>query len=182
MSKLVLVTGGARSGKSSFAESYLRERYEDVAYLATAIPYDEEMKDRIKKHQQQRPSHWHTYEGHRDLDRQIKSLKEQGALLDCVTILVTNLLFDNLGEKPIEEVDTNELEKKIGNEITKILEACKSYQGDMIMVTNELGSGVVPESKLGRVFRDIAGRVNQKIAKEAQEVYLVVSGIPVKIK
>lgn len=182
MSKLVLVTGGARSGKSSFAESYLKERYEDVAYLATAIPYDEEMKDRIKKHQQQRPSHWHTYEGHRSLDRRIESLTEQGALLDCVTILVTNLLFDYLGNKPIEEIDTNELEMKITEEIVKVLDACKGYQGDMIMVTNELGSGVVPESKLGRVFRDIAGRVNQKIAKEAKEVYLVVSGIPVKIK
>lgn len=182
MKELVLVTGGARSGKSTFAEQYLHERFKQVLYIATAIPYDEEMKDRIKKHQQQRPDHWTTYEGHRQLGQVVSESQSEAILLDCITILVTNLLFDHLGEKAIEDVDEKGLEASIRNEIRALLDGVKEYKGTIVMVTNELGSGLVPEHKLGRVFRDIAGRVNQMIAKEADKVYLAVSGIPVQIK
>lgn len=182
MKELVLVTGGARSGKSSYAESYLKEGFERVGYLATAIPYDDEMKSRIRKHKEQRPQHWTTYEGHRNLGKVIEEREEEALLLDCITILVTNLLFDYLGSKSIEEVNEKALEKYITDEISKVLDGAKKYKGTLVMVTNELGSGLVPEHKLGRVFRDIAGRVNQHIAKEADKVFLAVSGIPVQIK
>lgn len=184
MGKMMLVTGGARSGKSSYAESLLRKMDGDIMYIATAIPFDDEMKDRIKKHKQQRPDTWHTYEGHKELYKVVaeQSCNYVGVLLDCVTILVTNLMFDYMGEKDIEDIDIDSLEKSIYKEFELLVNSIKRSSADVVLVTNELGCGVVPESKLGRVFRDIAGRMNQYLGRNADEVYLSVCGIPTKIK
>lgn len=183
MGRICLVTGGARSGKSRFAEEYLHTQFKDVLYIATAIPFDNEMKERIKKHKEQRPSHWPTYEGHRDLWKIVKNTDTSAILLDCVTIMITNLMFDHMGDKDITECDGQLIEKKISEEVQKLIEAVKEeYTGTIIMVTNEVGSGLVPEHALSRYYRDLAGRINQLIARQADEVYLAVSGIPVKIK
>lgn len=182
---LILVTGGARSGKSTFAENLIKEKYEKVSYIATAIAFDEGMKDRIKKHRNSRPKEWITYEKHRDVYKFIKNMKNhsQVALLDCVTIMVTNLMFDeelnwdNLSRERIDEI-----EEFIKEQVQLLIKEAKNNDYNLVLVTNELGMGLVPENRLSRVFRDIAGRVNQLISLRADEVYFVVSGIPMKIK
>lgn len=186
MGKAILITGGARSGKSSYAEKLARELEGDVLYIATSIPFDEEMKNRVKKHRESRPSEWNTYEGYRGLGQVIseKGGQYKGILLDCVTVMVTNLLleypdidYDNAGYEDFEMV-----EKAINEEIEELLKGISQTDATVIMVTNELGSGIVPENLLGRVFRDIAGRVNQHIAEHCDEVFLTVCGLPLKLK
>lgn len=181
---MILITGGARSGKSMFAEKLAKEKGNKILYIATAIAFDEEMKIRIKKHKEVRPATWTTYEGYSNLKTVI--YKNEGIysciLLDCVTIMLTNLMIDFIGRKDAGEIDFLELEKMILQEIEELLEACQKTNAPMIFVTNEIGMGIVPESQISRHFRDIAGKVNQRIAKEAQKVYFVVSGIPVCIK
>jgi adenosylcobinamide kinase / adenosylcobinamide-phosphate guanylyltransferase len=199
MGKLILVTGGARSGKSTFAENKAKEivksvdvdvdvdvsTSENVLYIATAIPFDDEMKERVKLHKERRPENWLTFEGYRNLKQVYESTEDfKVILLDCITVMVTNLMFDITGEN-IEEFSNESLElleKSIFEEIVDFLEVAKQKSQTVIMVTNELGMGIVPEYKFGRVFRDIAGRVNQYIAANADEVYFAVCGIPMKIK
>lgn len=186
MGKVILVTGGSRSGKSLFAEELAKKIGCNIMYMATAIPFDDEMKDRIKKHKMHRPRSWFTYEGYKNLFEIVEDMGDQypGIILDCVTVMITNLMFsyDKFDENNIEQVICDEIEEEIKGECIKLVNAAKEKDTTLIMVTNELGSGVVPESKLGRAFRDIAGRINQTIAKEAEDVYLLVSGIPLKIK
>jgi len=186
MGKIILVTGGARSGKSTYAEELAKNSGENIMYIATAIPFDEEMEDRIKKHQESRPSEWFTYEGYKDLDIILNEKGDnfQGVLLDCVTVMTTNNIFEypEFDENNIEIAMLDKIQDFIKNEFIKLIDVAKQKNLTLIMVTNELGSGLVPESSLGRAFRDIAGRINQIIAKQADEVYLLVAGIPVKIK
>lgn len=178
---MILVTGGARSGKSSFGESLLKDKKE-VLYIATSIPFDEEMKDRVKKHRESRPNHWHTLEGYKDLGNSIRTLNQQydGIILDCITIMITNLIFENFDEEV--EIDYKGIEEKIMGEMKAMVLAFKELNSEVVLITNEVGCGIVPETRLSREFRDIAGRVNQYLAREAEEVYFAVSGIPVKIK
>ncbi|WDV44810.1 bifunctional adenosylcobinamide kinase/adenosylcobinamide-phosphate guanylyltransferase [Clostridiaceae bacterium M8S5] len=186
MFMMIVVTGGARSGKSTFAEKVARESNKAVTYLATAIAFDDGMKDRIKKHKNSRPSHWKTIEKYKGFN----SLKDMDAfdgceyiLLDCMTVLVSNLLLDSrldFDKCEMEQVD--ELEESIFEEINELIKVVKEHKKDIIIVTNELGMGIVPPYRMGRVFRDIAGRVNQYIASIADEVYFTVSGIPLQIK
>ena len=185
MGKLVLITGGARSGKSSFAERMAAGISDKVLYIATAVAFDEEMEDRIDKHKKSRPQAWTTHEGYRDLDKVIESANlYEVILLDCVTVMLTNLLWEYPGmdfKTPSQEV-LAKAEKFVGFEFDKLLNATQGHKGSLIMVTNELGSGLVPEAPIARNFRDIAGRVNQQIAANCNEVYLTVCGIPMQIK
>lgn len=182
MSKITLVTGGSRSGKSTFAENLLKDN-DDVLYIATAIITDKEMEHRIKKHVDSRNSKWTTHEGFFDLDKAIEQYDIDNIMLDCVTIMTTNLMFkheldfDNMS---MEEVDN--LLSDIKVEFQKFILKAKASDKNLIMVTNEVGLGVVPESKLSRIFRDIAGFVNQYIASLSDEVYLVCCGLPLKLK
>jgi adenosylcobinamide kinase/adenosylcobinamide-phosphate guanylyltransferase len=182
MSKITLVTGGSRSGKSSFAESLLKNT-DDVLYIATAIVTDEEMRDRIKKHINSRNSKWTTYEGYFDLDKAIEKYDIENIMLDCITIMTTNLMFkeeidfDNIS---MEEVDA--LLNDIKIEFDKLILKVRANNKNLVMVTNEVGLGIVPENKLSRIFRDIAGYVNQYIASLSDEVYLVSCGLPLKLK
>jgi adenosylcobinamide kinase/adenosylcobinamide-phosphate guanylyltransferase len=185
MGKLILVTGGARSGKSSFAEEHARKLGKNIIYIATAIPFDEEMKLRVKKHREQRPSHWETVEAYKDLDCVLKYKVEgkDGALLDCITVMITNIMMDELRDwDNIKAEDMEHVEKRVNEEIKKLLSLVESTDITFIVVTNEVGMGIVPEYPSTRLYRDVAGRANQMIAKEADEVYLCVSGIPMKIK
>lgn len=185
MGKLVLVTGGARSGKSSFAEEMAGKFGDNVLYIATSIPFDDEMRDRIQKHRERRPSCWETLEAYRDMDVKLTDRLggKDAVLLDCVTIMVTNLMFEKkMDWDNVNPDEINEIEGFTGLEIEKLISVIRNDKVPFVIVTNEVGMGVVPEYPSGRAFRDIAGRVNQRLAREADEVYLCVSGIPVKIK
>lgn len=185
MSNIILVTGGARSGKSSFAESLCIKQDNKTAYIATSVAFDDEMKNRVKKHQESRPKSWKTYEVYKDIYSIVEELNKNHdtVIMDCVTLMVNNLMFTHgieVDEATSEEL--NELENYIREQITKLLEAVKKTNLYFVIVTNEIGMGIVPENKLSRIYGDFVGRANQLIANYSNEVYFVVSGIPMKVK
>lgn len=185
MSKIILVTGGARSGKSNFAESLCKKQNNRTAYIATSVAFDEEMKSRIKKHQEDRPKKWKTFEIYRDIYSIIEDVSKEHdtVILDCVTLLVNNLMFNSdidIDKATTEEID--ELESYIKDQVSKLIEEVKKTDLYFVMVTNEIGLGVVPSYKLGRIYCDFAGRINQMLGKSSDEVYFTVCGIPTKIK
>lgn len=186
MGKAILITGGARSGKSSYAEKLARELGGNILYIATSIPFDDEMKSRVKKHRESRPDVWDTYEGYSGLGSVVseKGSGYKGILLDCITVMVTNLLLEYPGidyDNACYE-DFAKAENAIKKEVEGLLEGVSRSEATVIMVTNELGSGIVPENLLGRVFRDIAGRLNQYVAERCDEVFITVCGLPLKLK
>ncbi|MDQ2085511.1 bifunctional adenosylcobinamide kinase/adenosylcobinamide-phosphate guanylyltransferase [Herbivorax sp. ANBcel31] len=185
MGEIILVTGGSRSGKSSFAESIAKKYKNDVLYIATSIPFDEEMKERVKKHRIQRPSHWNTLEAYKDLDIHLKKSKNKKeiVLIDCITLMVSNIMLEeNLDWESLNENEAINIEKRIVEQLEKLLDVIKENGSTFIAVTNEVGMGIIPPNRLSRMFGDIAGRVNQKLSKKADRVYFCVSGIPIKIK
>lgn len=177
---ITLVTGGARSGKSTFAESKYLDK-EDVVYIATSRIWDEEMQERVNHHQESRPRQWRTYEGNYNLVDVIGD--EKHYLLDCITVLTSNIMFDITKDKEYIDFELQkEVEDTVIKEITALVNLINSKDYDLTLVTNEVGLSIVPENHISRVFRDIQGRVNQRIAALSQRVYLVCCGIPVKIK
>lgn len=205
LGKLVFITGGARSGKSTFAEKLAIKQLEieqlpaeqitteqlaveqrkNVLYIATAIPFDDEMKIRIKKHKERRPAKWQTVEAYKDLDKviEINMYGKSVVLLDCITVMITNLMVEkNLDWDKVEEKELYNVETEINCEIKKFINTAKNKGALFLVVSNEIGMGLVPEYAMSRIFRDIAGRVNQKISEAADEVFFCVSGIPIKIK
>lgn len=180
MSRIILVTGGARSGKSKFAESIYKDM-EDVVYLATAKVYDDEMKSRVEHHRESRPQKWKTHEGTYELNKAVCNFKHY--LLDCLTVLTSNIMFDiTQNYELIPDALQKKVEDKVMFEIETLINKVKSYDGDIVIVTNEVGCSIVPENHIGRVYRDIIGRVNQRTAGLCSEVYLVACGIPLKLK
>lgn len=185
MSKIILVTGGARSGKSGFAESLCREQNNSTAYIATSVVFDDEMKERVRKHQESRPKEWRTYEIYKDIYSIIDEIgeKHDTVIMDCVTLMVNNLMFTygiDVDKATSKELD--ELENYIRDQIEKLLDAVKKTNLYFVIVSNEIGMGIVPANKLSRIYRDFVGRANQLIGKYSDEVYFVVSGIPMKVK
>lgn len=184
MSKVIMVTGGSRSGKSVLAEKKAIEYGKrSVLYIATAIPVDEDMKERIRIHQERRDSEWGTYEEYRDLGEVVSSTEKDTILLDCVTVLITNILmedekdFDKLSSREIED-----LEAQVMMELSNIIKGARDGNKTLILVTNEVGMCVVPSYRLGRIFSDITGKANQLIASLSDEVYMSISGIPLRLK
>ena len=185
MSRIVYISGGARSGKSNFAEKKASVFHPHVAYIATAKPIDDEMVDRIKKHKLKRPEQWQTLEGYKDMDKLVSKIEsdKKVVILDCITIMVTNLMLEyNTDWDNIKPAEIECIESKIIDEINKLIKSIRERDLCLFVVSNELGMGLVPTYKMGRIFRDIAGRVNQLLAKEADEVYFMISGIPLKLK
>ncbi|MFU0824655.1 bifunctional adenosylcobinamide kinase/adenosylcobinamide-phosphate guanylyltransferase [Clostridium sp.] len=177
---ITLVTGGARSGKSTFAES-LYENDKDVVYIATAKAIDDEMKQRVKHHQNSRPKQWRTYEGNYNLSKAIGN--EEKYLLDCVTILTSNIMYDMSKDEENISFELQKLiEDKVFFEVKGLIDKIREKNYNLVIVTNEVGDSIVPSHPVSRAFRDIQGRVNQRIAAVADQVYLVCCGIPVKIK
>jgi adenosylcobinamide kinase/adenosylcobinamide-phosphate guanylyltransferase len=172
VSRLILITGGVKSGKSSFAVSVASKEERNVVFVATAQPTDEEMKKKIEEHKRSRPQSWRTVEINRNLLNEVKELKGDVLLIDCITLYISQKLSS---KKAAEE-------KKVLNEISELAGWAKKKFLTSIFVTNEVGSGVVPETFLGRVFSEVLGKANQLLAKEADEVYFLVAGIPLKIK
>ena len=179
MGKIVLVTGGARSGKSRFAEQYAARFGKKVAYIATAGVYDEEMAFRVKLHRERRPKDWHTWEAPENAHLAIEEAgrAHDMILFDCLTLYISNLLC------ALENVrDSAANYELIREKISLLLEAAKEQDGTTIFVTNEVGAGIVPENHLAREYRDITGIANQLTAREAAEVYVVSCGIAVDFK
>ena len=178
---LTLVTGGGRSGKSAYAQRLAESLRGPRAFLATCPVIDEEMNDRVRRHQLARSSRdWLTVEEPLDLASAIQSAQEQPVVLvDCLTLWVNNVLY--AAEKQSEPALTIS-EDDIAQRCQPFLHAARNHGGNIIFVTNEVGMGLVPESPLGRRFRDLAGRVNQVVAAACDEVVLVVCGQPLKIK
>ncbi|MBU1853754.1 MAG: bifunctional adenosylcobinamide kinase/adenosylcobinamide-phosphate guanylyltransferase [Candidatus Omnitrophica bacterium] len=172
MGKIFFITGGARSGKSSFAMQIAKEKSGKVAFIATCLPLDKEMDERIKLHKKKRPSAWDTFEAPKDLTPLLKEigLKFNIIVIDCLTLFISNLLSEGLSDNAIEA------------EISRILKILKSSKHSSIIVSNEVGLGIVPDNKLARRFRDLQGRVNQLVAEKSKEVFFMVSGLPWRIK
>ena len=180
-SRIVLVTGGARSGKSSFAERYVKAHGERIAYIATAQIFDAEMRYRVALHKKRRPASWETFEAPFAAEAAIAEAAEahDALLFDCLTVYLSNLLCTLTEEELADEAAVYAL----AEEATEKLIAAAQVSGALcVFVTNEVGAGIVPENKLARLYRDVAGLANQAFARAADEVYLTVSGIPVEIK
>ncbi|MGJ4849886.1 bifunctional adenosylcobinamide kinase/adenosylcobinamide-phosphate guanylyltransferase [Bacillota bacterium Meth-B3] len=178
---VILITGGARSGKSRLAEDRARA-YKGVLYIATARALDDEMRARIARHRLDRPASWDTFEGSRGLAQAVGQ-GHDCVLLDCVTNLVTNFCMDQPTDwEQAREQDVQEVERLALSELTALVGRVRARGCALIMVNNEVGLGLVPEYPLGRAFRDIAGRIGQRLAALSDEVYFCVSGIPMRIK
>lgn len=177
---LILITGGARSGKSRYAVELAKQKSGKVAFIATAIAGDEEMTRRIQMHQASRPADWTTIEESINVAQSITDTvsNHDTIIVDCLTLLITNLVF----EPPYREEIDDEKEQNIYAAIEKIIETTENLEATVIVISNELGMGLVPEDALARRFRDIAGRANQLLAEAADEVYVCISGIPMRIK
>ena len=177
-SKIILVTGGARSGKSAFAERYAAALPGRHAYVATARIFDEEMARRIAIHRQRRPSSWQTWEIPEDLPATMERLCRSSdvVLVDCLTLYFSNYLFAHDGEGD-EAVIDGALE-----ELQAVMAAFRRAGVTAVLVTNELGCGIVPMEHLSRLYRDLIGKINQAAAAEADDVYLSVCGITTELK
>ncbi len=179
MGKIILVTGGARSGKSSFAEKLaLKIGNGRSAYIATAQIFDEEMNFRVKCHKARRGDNWQTFEAPFAAEKKILEASKnfKAILFDCVTIYISNFLCaENLDDEKF-------LYENLRGLIQKLINATKNSEATVIFVTNEVGGGIVPENKLARRFRDLAGLANQMLAAQADKVFLTVAGIAVDIK
>jgi len=179
LNNIVLITGGVRSGKSAQAEKYAA-KYPEVVYIATCQALDEEMTERISAHQGRRPLHWQTIEDPLHLTNRLGSVSQDACLLiDCLGLWVSNhLLRDETTALANPQVFISTMEAN-ASELVAML---RRRTGPSIIVTNEVGLGLVPPYKLGRVFRDALGRVNSLLAQQADEVYLCTAGIPLCLK
>lgn len=176
---LTLILGGARSGKSSHALKLARDTGKSVTFIATAQALDEEMSARIEKHRAERPAHWQTLELPAHLAEHLGQIKSEVVILDCVTLLVSNLLMQFTDD---DRVDEPRFLQTVQDEIQALLAAIGTSKQHWIIVSNEVGLGLVPAYPLGRIYRDALGWANQRLAQAADSVLLMVAGIPVQIK
>ena len=194
MAKIVLVTGGARSGKSAFAEEQLADR-DSVCYIATGLPRgeDPEWQERIRLHQERRPASWTTQEQYAGLADWLREQSHPVYLLDCATLLTSNRLFDLIAQHFPDKLELTEehflsqqeqsfLLQLLEEEWQELLSTIRQIDSECWIVTDEVGLGIVPETRLGRFFRDVQGKINQLIAKEASEAYLVICGLAQQLK
>ena len=174
---VTLILGGARSGKSSYAQKLAAKLSEKVLYVATAEPLDDEMALRIETHKSSRPSTWRTLEVRNGVAEAVKSEIDDAevVVIDCITLLISNL---SGGEHP----DIEAWEQSAADEIDSLTAVMNSSHARFIIVSNELGQGLVPIYPQGRAFRDIIGSANQMLARNADEVYFMLSGIPIAVK
>lgn len=183
---LVFITGGARSGKSSFAEQLARGLNKTTTYIATAQVLDREMENRIQKHKERRPSTWKTLEAPYALPRAILDCKDQAEvlLIDCLTLFLSNLLTKQIGQLGVEDnpVIPEELETLLLAKVEELIDAIHQFSKTVILVSNEVGSGIVPLYHSARAYRDVVGRANQRLAAVAHRAFLVVAGLPMELK
>lgn len=173
MSEITLITGGARSGKSSFALSLGLQNYSKRAFIATAVPLDQEMKDRISRHREERGDQFHTIEEPLELPRVLSALPEgtEVVVIDCLTVWLGNLYHRFQDE-----------EKEVRVRVETFLAHLDHPDCHLILVSNEVGWGIVPDNPLARSFRDMAGYLNRRVAQKAATAYLLCCGIPLPLK
>ena len=183
MGRLSLILGGARSGKSTYAETLASRCGSRVTYIATAQGLDDEMAARIAAHQTQRPTTWETLEIPYNVGKALKShpLHEDTdvILLDCLTLLVSNLVMQ--ASSDVDAPDDRKANELVASELEGLVAAITDNSPDWIVVSNEVGLGLVPPYPLGRVYRDLLGWANQRLAAIADEVYFMVAGIPMRL-
>lgn len=183
MGRITLVLGGTKSGKTSFAQNKAAKLAADldknILYIATARALDGGMKKRIAAHKASRPAEWITVEEPLHVSRILKSesAETSAVLLDCLTMLATNLLME-LGDEP----DRAEAQKMVIDEVEAILKEAEEIGPELIIISNQVEAGLVAPTRLGGIFQDIAGISHQLIASKADEVYLMTAGIPQKLK
>jgi adenosylcobinamide kinase/adenosylcobinamide-phosphate guanylyltransferase len=179
--RLIFLLGGARSGKSYYAEQWARENGNHVLYVATAQAFDDEMRERIARHREERPAHWQTLEAPLEAPQAIAEQLAESAfdtvVIDCLTLLASNLLL-NLPD----DCSQDEANAVILDEVVNLLAVCESSSATWVIVSNEVGMGVVPPTRLGRFYRDALGRANQRVAQAASDVLLLVAGLPWSLK
>lgn len=186
--RLILVIGGARSGKSGFAQRLAGEMGDGVSFLATAEAGDEEMEERILRHRRDRSPDWETLELEGGVRLARRPAADRLVLLDCFTVYLSNLMAAHGLDWPVEEEDAmpgEEVERRsreVEEEALSLVDGLREGARALIVVSNEVGMGVVPPYRLGRIFRDTAGRLNQRLAERADEVYLVAAGLPLRLK
>ena len=175
--KLITIIGGARSGKSRLAVELARAHGRQVLFVATAQPSDAEMERRIGAHRRERPMEWKTVEAPTGVGRAIAAAGDgcDTVIVDCITLLVSNLMRH-------EEMPQEPLEADADAEIDALLEAYRALEATFLVVTNEVGLGIVPAYAAGRVYRDVLGRVNRRLAESADQAVMLVAGIPVDLK
>ncbi|MDP2928019.1 MAG: bifunctional adenosylcobinamide kinase/adenosylcobinamide-phosphate guanylyltransferase [Candidatus Omnitrophota bacterium] len=172
MKRLILILGGARSGKSSYAMNLAKSTGKRIVFIATCIPGDSEMKHRIKLHKKSRPRTWRVIEEGIHIDSALREVKAgyDAVLIDCVGLFISNLMAVESSDKKIEE------------KVRSVIDAIKKSACEVIVVSNEVGMGIVPDNPLARRFRDLLGRVNQMIAQSADKVIMMYAGIPMVMK
>jgi adenosylcobinamide kinase/adenosylcobinamide-phosphate guanylyltransferase len=170
-----LILGGARSGKSRFAQELATKLGGEVLFVATAQAHDEEMRARIIEHQKNRPANFRTLEITSGLGPRLKAGLQDArvVLIDCLTLLISNLLNDD---------NYQEYEKRVLKEMNGLIAAVNQLEASFIIVSSEVGLGLVPENRLGRDYRDLLGKAHQLIAGSASDVYFMVAGLPLKVK
>jgi len=183
MRKIILLLGGARSGKSHLAQEMAKKITGEVLFVATASAGDEDMLQRIKEHQLNRPASWRTLEASLHIGNRIAAASGNAAviIIDCITLLVNNL-FCQYGEEQFESIDDSVLNEQVSSEIRELKAYINKSTASFIIVSNEVGLGIVPDNRMGRLYRDCLGRANQMLAETADEVYLMMAGIPLRVK
>lgn len=178
-----LILGGARSGKSNFAQELALKSGEPVLFVATATAGDEEMRQRIEEHRKARPATWSTLEATTHLGSQITNNigKSQTVIIDCITLLINNILLQHRPNVD-GQINARQAEKEVIAELGELVDCINKVNAGFIIVTNEVGLGLVPADSTSRLYRDLLGKANQILAKRVDEVYLMVAGIPLRIK
>jgi adenosylcobinamide kinase/adenosylcobinamide-phosphate guanylyltransferase len=181
--KIVLLLGGARSGKSRLAQEMAKGTGNKVLFVATGTAGDEDMHQRIAMHKQDRPVEWRTLEAPLNIGKQITANlgDAQTVIIDCITLLVSNV-FCRYTEEQFGEIPDTDLDAEINLEINGILDCLQKTEATFFLVSNEVGLGIVPDNRMARLYRDSLGRANQVLAQSADEVYFLVAGIPIRIK
>lgn len=187
--RMVLVLGGARSGKSEFAETLMdRINQARKGYIATSQILDEEMRYRVILHQKRRPASWRTFEVLHEAGPMMETILAASdvVLFDCITMYVNNLLMDHIDHRRVETLgvtDLEHLQRVLLSDLDAMFSAISLHEGkDIIFVSDELGMGIVPGNAMSRVYRDLVGLANQYIAARAEAVYLSVAGITIDLK
>lgn len=172
MKRFTFILGGARSGKSSYAVNLAKSMGKKIIFIATCIPGDKEMKHKVKLHRKSRPSTWKVIEEGVNIDSVLRKIKTDcdAILIDCISLFISNLMA----------IEPND--EKVENKVRRVIEQLKKLAVEVIIVSNEVGMGIVPDNPLARRFRDLLGRSNQMLAQSADVVIMMHAGIPTVIK
>lgn len=183
MKKIILLLGGARSGKSNYAQELAKTMAEKVLFVATAEAGDDDMQHRIENHKLKRPAAWRTLEVTTGISKAIENNieNEQLVIIDCITLLIGNL-FGLHDEKTFDTIKDSVLEKEVVAEIEILLKFLQKTTTSFVIISNDVGLGIVPHNRMGRLYRDLLGRANQMLAQQADEVYFMIAGIPLRVK